>query len=150
MGMGGVYRRKQKVWIWDFGAAGEGIFEPTASRPGEEARARKTLEAVERRIEAEKRTGVPAGELTVKAYGERWLKGRPALGIATAADEAARLRLHAWALVGDVLLKDLRPHHVRDMVRALRLKVLSRGTPLAPRTVRHVYATLHAMLHEAV
>jgi len=49
-----------------------------------------------------------------------------------------------------VPLKELRPHQVRDMVRALRVKISSRGTPLAPRTVRHVYGTLHTMLREAV
>ncbi|HYR45563.1 MAG TPA: hypothetical protein VER78_01065, partial [Thermoanaerobaculia bacterium] len=94
--MGGVYRRGKKLWIWYFNADGKRIFEPTSCRVGEEARARTTLEGCERRAEAEKRTGVPVGELTVKAYGERWLKGRPDQGVATAKDEAARLRLHAW------------------------------------------------------
>src|SRR5712664_1178804 len=148
--MGGIYTRGKKLWIWYFSATGERIFEPTSARVGEEARARTTLEGIERRIEAEKRTGIPAGELTVKGYGERWLKGRPAQGIGTAADEAARLRLHAWPILGHVLLKELRPHHVRDMVRALKLKKSALGTPLAPRTIRHVYGHLHAMLHEAV
>ncbi len=148
--MGGIYKRGTKLWIWYFDASGERIFEPTSSRVGEEARARTTLEGIERRIEAEKRTGIPAGELTVKGYGERWLKGRPGQGIGTAADEAARLRLHAWSILGDVLLKELRPHHVRDMVRALKLKKSALGLPLAPRTIRHVYGHLHAMLHEAV
>ena len=148
--MGGIYRRGGKLWIWYFDAEDKRIFEPTTSRVGEDARARKTLDAIERRIEAEKRTGVPAGELTVKAYGERWLKARPGQGIVSAKDDQGRLRLHAWPLVGDILLKDLRPHHVRDMVRALRLKKSSRGTAMAPRTIRHVNATLRAMLHEAV
>ncbi len=76
--------------------------------------------------------------------------GRPSQGVATADDEARRLRLHAWPLLGDVLLKDLRPHHVRDMVRALRAKKSARGELMAPRTVRHVYGTLHTMLHDAV
>src|SRR5713101_4208502 len=141
--MGGIYRRGSKLWIWYFNAAGERIFEATSSRVGEEARARNTLQGIERRIEAEKRTGVPAGELTVKAYGERWLKGRPAQGVATADDEATRLRLHAWPLVGDVLLKDVRPHHIRDMVRALRVKPSALGTPLAPRSVHHVFRNLY-------
>src|SRR5258708_2117543 len=148
--MGGIYKRHSKLWIWYFSATGERIFEPTSARVGEEARARTTLEGIERRIEAEKRTGIPAGELTVKGYGERWLKERPAQGIGTAADEAARLRHHAWPILGHVLLKQLRPHHVRDMVRALKLKKSARGVPLAPRTIRHVYGHLHAMLHEAV
>jgi integrase len=148
--MGGIYKRGNKLWLWYFDATGKRVFEPALSNVGEETSALKTLQTIERRIEAEKRTGVPAGELTVKVYGERWLEGRPAQGIGTAADEAARLRLHAWPILGRVLLKELRPHHVRDMVRALKLKKSARGKPLAPRTIRHVYGHLHAMLHEAV
>lgn len=148
--MGNVYRRWNKLWIWYLDAAGKRVFEATSCAPGEEARARKILEAVERRVEAERRTGVPAGELTVKAYGEQWMKGRPGQGVVTAEHEARRLRLHAWPLVGHVPLKDLRPHHIRDMVRALRAKKSAKGTLLAPRTVRHVYGSLHTMLHDAV
>jgi integrase len=148
--MGGIYTRGSKLWIWYFDADGKRLFEPTSSRVGEEARARKTLDAIERRVEAEKRTGVPAGELTVKAYGERWLRARPGQGIVSAKDDQGRLRLHAWPIVGHILLKDLRPHHVRDMVRALRMKKSSRGSALAPRTIRHVNATLRVMLQEAV
>jgi len=103
--VGGIYKRGHKLWLWYFDAAGVRVFEPTGSRPGEEARARKTLETIERRVEAEARTGVPVGELTVKAYGERWMKDRPAQGVATADDEARRLRLHAWPLIGNVLLR---------------------------------------------
>src|SRR4029077_4986602 len=97
--MGGIYRRGSKLWIWYFEADGKRVFEPTTSRVGEEARARKTLEAIERRVAAEKRTGVPAGELTVRAYGERSLKTRT--DIVTSEDEATRLRRHAWPLVGN-------------------------------------------------
>ncbi len=148
--MGGIYKRGRKLRIWYYNGAGERVFEPTSSLAGEESRSRKTLEEIERRVEAEKRTGIPAGDLTVQAYGERWLKGRPAQGIGTAKDEATRLRLHAWPLIGHVLLKELRPHHVRDMERALRTKKSARGTTMAPRTIRHAYGTLHAMLREAV
>lgn len=148
--MGSVYRRKSKLWIAYRDAAGARIWKPTTYVPGEEALAERALDLIERQVEAEKATGIPSGELTVKAYGERWMKGRPAQGIATADDEARRLRLHAWPLIGGVALKDLRPHHIRDMVRALRVKNSARGTLLAPRTVRHVYGTLHSMLQEAV
>ncbi len=148
--MGGIYRRGTKLWLWYTNAAGERVFEPTSSRVGEEARARNTLETIERRIEAEKQTGVPAGQLTVKAYGERWLKGRAGQGIVSFKDEEGRLRLHAWPLVGDLLLRDLRPHHLRDMIRALRTKKSTHGSTLAPRTVRHIKTTLQTLLHEAV
>jgi integrase len=113
-------------------------------------RAKRALETIERRIEAEKLTGIPVGELTVKAYGEKWLKARPGHGVSTAADEARRLRLHAWSTIGHHLLKEIRTRHIRDLIRGLSRKKSARGTPLAPRTVRHVYATLHTMFREAV
>src|SRR5215831_1176134 len=105
--MGGIYRRGSKLWLWYFDAAGKRVFEPTSARIGEESRARRTLELIEQRVEAERRTGVPAGELTVKAYGERWLKGRAGQGIVSSKDDEGRLRLHAWPFIGDLLLKDL-------------------------------------------
>ena len=152
--MGGVYRRKQKLWLWYIGADGKRIYQATTCRPGEEERAKKILAVVERRVAAEQKTGEHGGPLTLQAYGERWLKGRPAQGVVTHEHEAQRLRLHVWPLLGDVLLKELRPHHVRDMVRALKVKETSRGArkgkPLAPRTVRHVYGSLHTLLHDAV
>jgi integrase len=96
----------------------------------------------------------------VKAYGEKWLKARPGQGVSTAADEARRLRLHAWPVIGHVLLKEIRTRHIRDLVRGLRSKRVGKKKPnkgaakdrglLAPRTVRHVYATLRAMFREAV
>ena len=76
---GGRAGRRQvagnKLWIWYFDSAGKHVFDPTGANVDEEARARKTLERMEARVEAAKRTGIPVGELTVKAYGERWLAG---------------------------------------------------------------------------
>lgn len=148
--MGGIYVRGNKLWFWYLGADGKRRWEPSGLSIGEESKARKALEVIERRVEAEVLTGIPAGELTVKAYGEKWLKARPAQGVVTAKDETTRLRLHAWPLIGHHLLKDIRTRHIRDAIRSLRGKESKRGTPLAPRTIRHVYGTLHTMFHEAV
>lgn len=54
------------------------------------------------------------------------------------------MRLHALPRLGNIPLAELRPQHVRDMVRALR-----QGGELAPRTIRRVYGTLHTMLSDA-
>ena len=69
--MGGIYKRGRKLWLWYFDTEGKRVFEPTSSVVGEETRAKKTLETIERRIAAEGRSGVPPAELTVKAFGER-------------------------------------------------------------------------------
>jgi integrase len=55
------------------------------------------------------------------------------------------LHLHALPQLGHLKLTDVRPSHLRDLVRSLRAK----GT-LAPRSLRHVYGVLHAMFREAV
>jgi integrase len=152
--VGTVYKRRNKLWISYKDAAGERQWDPTPYRPGEEAKARKALADLERRIEAERRIGaepeMPAGPLTVKTYGERWLKARPAQGIETAKDDVTRMHLHVWPTLGDVPLAKLRPRHVRDLMRDLRSKDSKRGKALSPRTIRNVYGTLHRMLHDAV
>lgn len=153
--MGFVYHRPDsiKLWLSYNDASGTRRRASTPYVIGDEPKAEKMLAALERRIDAEKRAmepGQPAGPLTLKTYGERWLKERPAKGIATSKDETSRMRLHVWPVLGDVLLKELRPRHIRDLVQALRTKKSERGTTLAPRTVRHCYGTLHTMLHDAV
>ncbi len=68
---GGIYRRGNKLWLWYYDANNKRVFEPTSAVVGEERRAKKLLEVIERRIEAEQKTGIPSGDLTVKAYGEK-------------------------------------------------------------------------------
>src|SRR6266852_1050859 len=149
--MGGVYRRGKKLWIWYFNAAGERIFEPTSCRVGEEARARKTLEGCVRRAAAVAKLGEAAlGPFTVKRYLERWIEDRRLRKVASAGDDEARLRLHALPELGELLLVEVRPSHIRTLVRGLRAKVGQGRAQLAPRTVRHVYGVLHRMFEDAV
>jgi hypothetical protein len=54
-------------------------------------------------------------------------------------DDQARLR-HALPAIGGMNLDDVRPRHLRDVVLELRKK-----NALAPRTIRHVFATLSTM-----
>jgi integrase len=94
----------------------------------------------------------PAGVLTVRAYAEEWLSRR--VEIATAKDEATRLRLHVYPLIGHMALAEVRPRHIRDLVNAIKQKTSDapkcKGERLAPRTVRLVYATLRLMFKSAV
>jgi integrase len=70
--------------------------------------------------------------------------------VASIRDDRARLRLHVVPTLGYLLLADLRPHHVRDLLRDLRAKPSPKGGVLAPRTIRHVYFLLRQACHEAV
>jgi hypothetical protein len=76
--MGGIYRRGTRLWAWYFDAASKRIFEPTSASVGEEARAAGGSKSSNdaSKPKSNRRSAV---ELTVRAYGERWLKGRPTL-----------------------------------------------------------------------
>jgi integrase len=90
-------------------------------------------------------------DLTVTELIERWISQREARGVAAVQDERTRLRLHVIPALGAMLARELRPRHIRDFIVALRQKASGRtGEPLAPRTVRHVYAALRQVLHDAV
>jgi hypothetical protein len=47
-------------------------------------------------------------------------------------------------------MADVRPRHVRELVRELRLRCGPGVDQLAPRTVRHIYATTRTMFNDAV
>ncbi|MBI2377282.1 MAG: hypothetical protein HYV07_24995 [Deltaproteobacteria bacterium] len=75
-------------------------------------------------------------------HSERWLADRKVSGIRSVRDEETRMA-HALPHLGEIPIETVRPHHIRDLVRALK-----KGT-LAPRTVRHVYGLLHTMFRDA-
>lgn len=88
--------------------------------------------------------------MTVKELVESWLARREASGVGVFRNERTRLRIHVLPLVGHMPVGELRPRHVRDMVAKLRTKKSRLGGVFGPRTVRHIYATLHHVLHDAV
>jgi len=57
--------------------------------------------------------------VTTGAYLESWLSQREARGVACIRDDRCRLRSHVIPRTGEGPLVDLRPHHVRDMLRDL-------------------------------
>jgi integrase len=128
---------------------------------GDEVAAAAWVAELEARVAAQRPVVSPAaapGALTVRAYAERWLAERK---IETVDDDRGRLHNHILPAIGDVVLAELRPRQVRDFVKALgdKRKLGNRrkdGTrmpcdePIAPRTVRHVYGTLRAMLNDAL
>lgn len=96
--------------------------------------------------------------LTVAAYARRWIAGRTH---ETSNDDRGRIENHIIPAIGHILLTELRPKDVRALVASLSTKrrlgnLRADGSrvpteePLAPRTVRHVYGTLRAMLNDAV
>jgi len=159
----GVFTRGNTLWIRYQDVDGKWRNASTGFPVGEEGRAHETLADVERRV-AETRAAeglspkVTRSLLTLREFAEKWLAQRKT---ETVEDDRGRLYNHIIPVLGDIRLVDLRPRHIRDFVEALKRKkklgnLRKDGTRvetdelIAPRTVRHVYGTLRAMLNDAV
>ncbi len=144
--MGYVYLRDGKLWLAYYDAQQRLQHQPTNFIVGQEPAAEAELEKIKSEISHS--SGTPAESpqvVTVRAYATEWSRLRVEQGLATAADEFARLRIHALPILGDLHLTDVRPRHIRDLIRSLRA-----GGKLAPRTIRHVYGALRTMFRDAV
>jgi integrase len=148
--MGSVYTRHKKLWVAYVDSDGKRKWMRTPFSVGEEDKAHKLLKSIEGKIAVEKEHGVTpeSGPMTVERYAEKWLKGREGT-IETVADERIRLTLHVYPTLGEMPIADVRPRHVRDLVKHLKIKKSDRDKPLAPRTIHNVYGVLHRMMHDA-
>ncbi len=92
------------------------------------------------------------GALSVGDYIEHWIKLR--YEVETWKDEAGRLRLHVVPLLGHMAIADVRPKHIRDLFNAIKRKTSDapkcKNQPLAPRTVRLIFATLRLVFKSAI
>jgi hypothetical protein len=142
--MGSVYKRGKKLWIKYKDYDGSWVPQSSGFMVGQEKQARRLLENIENRIVSgsELQDG-EAGPVSVKRYSDFWIKERRSLGIKSVADDEAHLRLHILPVLGKMEMATVRPRHVRQFVRNLR-----KGD-LAPRTIRHIYGTLHNLCNDA-
>jgi hypothetical protein len=60
--------------------------------------------------------------------------------------DCGRLDKHVLPAIGDLVLTDVRPVHIADLVRKLRFQSEPR---LAPRTVRNIYSVVVAAFRDA-
>ncbi|MHB1844760.1 MAG: tyrosine-type recombinase/integrase [Deltaproteobacteria bacterium] len=143
--MGSVYARGTRLWIRFKNADGKWVQSKSEYAVGDEALAREALHHVEDRIAAGLRFhhGKPR-IVTVEDFSKHWIKSRKALGIRDWKGDERRLKLHVAPRIGGMPIADVRPRHLIDLVHALRC-----GGKLAPRTVHHVYGTLHVMFGDA-
>ena len=177
--MASIYARGDVLWMKFKNQRGKPECRSTGYRKGQEAVARELAAEVERQAANEReaaaasvaapaamlptperdetiaeRIGSPAaaGMLTVRAYGEAWIKRRDE--VASVKDESTRLKLHVYPLIGHMAIAEVRPRHIRDLVNALKQKTSEsrkcKGEKLAPRTVRHIYGLLRRMFKSAV
>ncbi|MFH0901182.1 MAG: hypothetical protein V2A73_11190 [Pseudomonadota bacterium] len=149
--MSRVYQRGGLWWIDYLDADGTRHRQSTkipASEP--EAKAAVVLSAIEEKI-VKSRGPDGSGPLTLARYFKQWIAERRAREVGSVLDDESRIKRYALPTLGHLLLADVRPHHIRDLVRSLKAVEGSKsGKPLAPRTIRHVYGLLHVLFHDAV
>lgn len=128
--------------------AGKWGAKQTKFREGQEAEALRYAVAAQRVLD-QKHDVAQRSPQTVAEYAERWLEERKLRGIASWTDDHGRLHNHVLPVLGHLKLEDVRPRHIRDLVRALRAKD---GTPerLAPRTIINIHGVMSTMFRDAV
>jgi len=140
-----IYARGQRLWMRYQDETGKWCKKRTPYLIDQVDQAARYVAAAMRAIEdrkvASSRDRAPG--TTVRAYTDAWIKDREGRGISSVMDDRARLE-HAFPHIGHLQLDEVRPRHIRDMMRELRT-----GS-LAPRTIRHVYSTLHNLFENAV
>jgi integrase len=130
------------------------------SKPGDEELARKTLNRICRALKERKPFQDAGGAVTVRSFAKKWLESRPGT---SSADDGQRLRDHVFPSIGDLPIADVRPKHLLRLIQELKRRRSTRpgmdkdgkparvqtDEPLAPRTIRNVYAALRAMFRDA-
>jgi len=82
------------------------------------------------------------GPLTVSVYADQWLDARTTK---TVNDDRTRIEKHALPRIGHLLLTEVRPRHLRELVLELR-----KEAKLSPKSIREVASILHTMFKDAI
>ncbi len=146
----GVYARGTRLWIRYKDEKGEWINERTGYAVGEEDKAGRyfaRLDSLAREAEKSQKTRATGkgASLTLEDFIERWLEERKGLSLASWSDDANRLRKHVVPLIGKIELRAVQPLNIKDVILHHR-----KENKLAPRTIRHVFATMSIMFSDAV
>jgi integrase len=144
--MASVYARGQQLWC-RVKVGGKWESKRTPFRVGGEAKAERYASAAQAAIDKREREqgagAIPAGPMTVKRYAAEWLPRREAAGIDWKKDRSI-LKNHVLPALGSMLLAEVRPAHVAELVHRLRFE-----KKVAPRTVHNIYSSMSAMFRDA-
>jgi hypothetical protein len=141
--MSSIYGRGDRLWARIKNEHGKWVSQRTPYVVGEEDKALRYAAAGQRELVAKQKL-VEGGPVTVRAWSTRWLAEREKLGLRSVRDDRGRINNHVIPVLGDMRLEDVRPKHVRDLVRSLR-----KAGEIAPRTIRNTYGILHTMFRDA-
>lgn len=140
----GVFARGKRLWVRCKQPDGKWVNLRTEYFVGEETKAKRSLKAMNDRLEAGESIIAKRKEpVSVKEYAElRWFAMRRGF-IASAARDEKRLELHVFKTLGKMRLEDVRPRHLADLFRAMR------SGDLAPKSRHNVYGVLRALFRDA-
>lgn len=112
--------------------------------PANRTTAEKLLRGVREKLQAQEAAlGGESGPATVRAWAKRWFDDRERQGLTRLDEDRAKLETHVYPVIGDLLLEDVRPRHLAEVVTRLQ------GAGYAPRTVRNVYFLAKALFRDA-
>ncbi|MCC7540482.1 MAG: site-specific integrase [Deltaproteobacteria bacterium] len=144
---GSVYRRGQTWWIAYRDGSGRRV---TLSVGPSKAQADELLRRAHLGVVAgalpfaSESEPERAPSLTVGEWLDRWLAERKRAGQRTHDDDKSRVDRHIRPRFAAIRIDELRPASVREWVLDLR------ASGLAPRTVRHTFATFRKALNDAI
>src|SRR3954466_1525373 len=96
----GIFVRGRKLWARFKDASGAWVNKPTPFEVGQEQEAARYLArrtanaAAVREADARAAKSAEGGPVQLRAFAERWLKERHALGVRSIADDESRMKRH--------------------------------------------------------
>ncbi len=142
--MGSVYRRRRRLWLAFVGPDGHRVLRSSGFLVGEEKKARALLARLEAAVASDRPDELL--HLTFAGYVKRWGTARVAQGLTNAKNDQARLERYAVPTLGRLLLTQVRPRHVHELITSL--KNPEKG--LAPRTIISVAGLVRRLFNDAV
>lgn len=134
-----------RTWWCRLKQNGEWISRSTECSLVDERGARAYAKTAQETIDRKERGDLVAGPPTVATYAESWLKDRRARGVRTVRDDEGRINNHVIPVLGGLRMDEVKPRHLRDLVRALVA-----AKDIAPRTIINVYSVTGTMFRDAV
>jgi integrase len=145
-----VYARGNIAWVRFKDEHNKWINKSTGFKVDDEENIRRCVRALLRGIERKRERGDSNPE-TVADYAKQWLAEREKRGLGCAQDDRRNLEKYALPEIGHITIEQLRPRHVRDMVRKLvGMREADGSHSLAPRTVHHIFNALRVMMRDAI
>lgn len=115
---------------------------------GEKEKAEALAARIEKDIKERRPFEDAAGIVTVRSFGKTFIEGRK--GNTSWPDDEQRLEDYVYTAIGEMPIDEVRPKHVKAMLKALETRKSAKGGTLATRTIINTYAVCRALFNEAV